>query len=349
MPVQHYSDKEWKVFLLVIIPYTITINFMLFGSCVFSTVAVTAMYTALTAVFFFASYLVFGLVAVFIQKRFPPYQDLFKRISIMLPAFYVMNIFLVIGFYRYYMHIIKPGCALRHDNFFWVLGFACFASTVITFLNEGAVNWSKWKSSVTETERLKNAYQKSKLYGLKGQINAHFLFNCFNSLSSLISEDEEKAEQFLNEMTKVHRYMLRTDDEQLVTLAEELRFAYSYLHLITARFGSAVQYKVKAADDHLEKLLPPLSLQVILENIIYSNAASKAQPLQLLINANEDHLEITNSIQSKFTTDDASLLEGIDNLITKYRLISVREVSVTETASERSIRLPLFNRKFQLL
>lgn len=349
MPVQHYSDKELKVFLWVIVPYTTIINLIAFGGCLSDSVANMAMYTTLTALYFFAGYLVFGLTAVIIQNRFPSYQNLFKRISIMLPVFYLMNLFLVIGFYGYYEYVIKPDCIIRRSNFFWVLGFACFASTVITFLNEGVSNWSKWKASVTETEQLKNAYQKSRLYGLKGQINAHFLFNCFNSLSSLISEDEQRAEQFLNEMTKVHRYMLRIDDEQLVTLEDELKFAYSYLYLITTRLGSAIQYEVNVPGDHLQRFLPPLSLQVILENIIYTNTASKAEPLRLVIASEHTHLKITNSVQNKIMTEDASLMEGVDNLITKYRLIGTEVVLVEESGLERTIRLPLFNQKFNLL
>jgi LytS/YehU family sensor histidine kinase len=107
----------------------------------------------------------------------------------------------------------------------WTILYACMMSTVITFINEGMANWQSWKDSLYENEKLKNAYQRSKLLGLKGQINPHFLFNCFNTLSGLIQEDEERAEQFLDEMIKVHRYLLRNDDEYLVCLQDEMKFA----------------------------------------------------------------------------------------------------------------------------
>lgn len=260
----------------------------------------------------------------------------------MLPVFYGMNILLVAGFYFYYgIQNLFP-CPTRAENFWWALAFGCFASTVITFLNEAAVNWSKWKQAVTETEQLKTAYQKSKLYGLKGQINPHFLFNCFNSLSSLIQDDEQEAERFLAEMTRVHRYMLRTDDEQLVSLDQELQFARSYLFLIKIRFGNAINVSINVQSGILEKQLPPLSLQVILENIIYANAAVKSSPLSLFIYNEKGNLIIKNSLQNKVLSNEVYFEEGLDNLIVKYRLLGGMEVNVQENADERMIILPLF-------
>lgn len=348
MAIKRYSDKEQTVFLWVILPYTIVINFLSLGECAFASVQKFFLYTGITAAYFFCGYFLFGLAGGFIHRKLPQSQDMFKRIALMLPVFYCMNILLMLGFFAVYDLVETGGCAPVKNKFLFVFLFGCFASTVITFLNEGVVNWSKWKNAVTETEQLKSAYQKSRLYGLKGQINPHFLFNCFNSLSSLISENEGQAELFLNEMTRVHRYLLRTDDEQLVELKEELKFARSYLHLISVRFGTAIQFEMSVPAELMEKQLPPLSLQVILENIIYTNIVSKSQPLYLLIGADKDQLVIRNSSQPKTMTEEGALLEGLDNLITKYRLMGQQEIQVDEKATERMIRLPLFNKTVSL-
>ncbi|MBS1752079.1 MAG: histidine kinase [Bacteroidetes bacterium] len=262
----------------------------------------------------------------------------------MLPLFYGMNVLLVAGLYFYYNRLNILLCPIQKDNFWWALGFGCFASTVITLLNEAAVNWSKWKSAVTETEQLNTAYQKSKLYGLKGQINPHFLFNCFNSLSSLIQEDEQQAERFLAEMTRVHRYMLRTDDDHLISLDQEINFAKSYLHLLKTRFGQAIHITVNVDSGVLQKQIPPLSLQVILENIIYTNSIIKASPLSLFICNEKDKLIVRNSIHQKVLNKVANLEEGLDNLIAKYRLLGGNEIQVLENTHERAISLPLFDK-----
>ena len=139
----------------------------------------------------------------------------------------------------------------------WAIVYGCIVSTALTFINEGVANWEEWKASLSETEKLKNAYRRSKLLGLKGQINPHFLFNCFNTLSGLIQENETKAEKFLDEMTKVHRYLLRSDDELLVPVAEELKFARSYLYLSKERFGNALEASITIDEALMQKLIPP--------------------------------------------------------------------------------------------
>lgn len=342
---RRYSDKELQVFLWVIVPYSISMNAIVFGECLFSDLKTFAIGFVLSVAYLFIAYAVFGLVAVLIQKRFPANSDLFRRVGVILPIFYVMNILLVTGLYAFYNFLEPFDCIPINNHLLWAIGFGCLSSTVITFLNEAIVNWDRWKTSVTETEQLKNSYQKTKLLGLKGQINPHFLFNCFNSLSSLIGEDEEKAEQFLDEMTKVHRYMLRGDDDQLVTLEEELKFVQSYLFLTDVRFGEAIKAKIEVGPSIRRKYLPPLSLQVILENVIYTNTASKLMPLKLAITDDGDNVIVRHSINTKISNDASGFEEGLDNLITKYRLLHVPDITVNETGIERIIILPLLEEK----
>jgi two-component system LytT family sensor kinase len=346
MALKRYSKKEPQIFLWVMLPYTSGLNAIIFGKCVLESLKLFVQSFFLSAIYLFIVYFVFGLVAVQVKKRFPANSDLFRRIGTMLPIFYVMNILLVTGLYAYHNLIKALPCEPNNQLFWWALVYCCIASTVITFLNEATSNWQSWKASVTETEQLKNAYQKSKLLGLKGQVNPHFLFNCFNSLSSLINDDEAEAEVFLNEMTKVHRYMLRGDDEQLVPLQEELKFVESYLYLTHARFGDAIQSNIEVTLKSRQELIPPLSLQVILENIIYSNTASKSEPLCISICCEDDHrLVIRNTVNLKTRKLDTEWEEGLDNLIKKYKLLNEPDVKIVESATEREIMLPLIIKK----
>jgi two-component system LytT family sensor kinase len=344
MQLNRYSNKEPILFLWFMVPYVFFMNWLLFGFCVFSSLKVFFTTFIFSLLYFALIYFMFGLVAVLIKKRFPGNSEFFKRILVMLPVFYLMNLVMIQGVYLFYQNISLTSCTPIRNNEWWITGFACFCSTVITFINEAMAGWEKWKDSVTETSRLHNTHHRSRLLVLKRQINPHFLFNCFNTLSSLINEDGQEAEKFLDEMTKVYRYLLKGDNEHLVTLADELHFIQSYLYLNKTRFGSALQISVAVNDNDMEKKLPPLSLQVILENIMYRNAFSKTNPLLTKIfSADNNTLIIQNNQQLKQTIDAADYEEGLDNLVKKYQLLNQPDVEILETATDRRIILPLIS------
>ena len=346
MALKRYSKQEPLVFLYVLVPYIFFMNLLIFGGCILFSMSVMLKAFAISTVYFSIIYAAFGFVAVRIQMQFNKAGELFKRIRVMLPIFYLMNIGAVHGVFFFYKVAGLIHCPVQPERLWWTILYACIMSTVITFINEGMANWEKWKNSLSEREKLTNAYQRSKLLGLKGQINPHFLFNCFNTLSGLIHEDEEKAEEFLDEMTKVHRYLLRGDDEYLVTLGDEMKFAKSYLSLIKARFGDAINIGINLSQDLLHKQIPPLSMQVILENIIYTNALNKKSPLTIKIfTKDNDKLVISHSIHVKIIVQNLSVDEGLDNLITKYRLLNARDVEIIETPMHREIVLRLFDDK----
>lgn len=334
------------VFVWVMAPYIIFLNMLMFGSCILDSLALFIKSFLYSGIFIIVIYFLFGLVATLIQKRFATAGELFKRIAVMLPVFYLMNGLAISAlFYLHHKLQVLP-CPPKPEMLLWCIMYACLMSTLITFINEGVANWEAWKSSITETEKIKNVYQRSKVLGLKGQINPHFLFNCFNTLSGLIQEDETKAEIFLNEMTKVHRYLLRSDDEMLVPLDMEIRFAASYLYLAKERFGDAITTTIDIDPAALEKRLPPLSMQVILENIIYTNALSKNNPLGISISSTgNNELAIANTIHEKIVVQNYDVDDGLDNLLNKYRVLNAGSIIIDEKEGKRILLLPLFNKK----
>jgi hypothetical protein len=346
MQLKRYSSKEPLIFVSFVIPYVVLINLLIFGACIFSSLTRFLQGFGLSTLYFTIIYSFFGVVAMLIRKRLPGDNELFKRVGIMLIIFYMMNIVTVQGVYLFYEKTGWLSCNTRRSMEWWTTGFGCIASTILTFLNEAAAGWEKWKTSITETSRLQSAYQRSRLLSLKRQVNPHFLFNCFNTLSSLISEDEKEAEKFLDEMTRVYRYLLKGDEEQLVPVKEELRFIQSYLYLNSTRFGSALQVDIKIREEDTEKKIPPLSLQVVLENIIYQNAFSKSSPMTISIYTNNKNaLVIKNTLHPKAVRDIMDYEEALDNLVNKYRLLYVPEVEVYETAQHRMIVLPLIDKE----
>lgn len=339
---KRYSKIEPKIFVWFMTPYTALINLLLFGSCIFGSFGRFFTYFGISVGYFAVIYSIFGVVAVLVKKRFPGDDELFRRIGIFLPLFCVMNLLTVQGIYLLYERLALTGCAVRRYMEWWVTGYGCLASAILTFINEAALGWEKWRNAMTETNRLQSAYQKSRLMSLRRQLHPHFLFNCFNTLSSLIQEDEAEAGRFLDELTKVYRYLLKGDEEQLVSLQEELKFIDSYLYLVKTRFGTALGVAVDVGPGESSKRIAPMSLLVVLENIIYRNVFSKTNPLQIGIRSDRRSLVIDNTLQPKPVTGDGfDQEEGLDDLVSKYRLLGRPEIEIHESPTRRSVIIPL--------
>jgi LytS/YehU family sensor histidine kinase len=165
-------------------------------------------------------------------------------------------------------------------------------------------------------------------------------------LSGLIQEDEVKAEKFLDEMTKVHRYLLRSGEELLVPLQMELKFAESYLYLARERFGESLKTAIAVDDAVLTKTMPPFSMQIILENILFSNALDRNDPLVIRISSFEDkYLSVTNSVHKKSSTQTEVADSAMDNLQRKYEILNEGRILIKETTEERVLLVPLFEKK----
>jgi len=346
MQFNRYSRIEPMIFIWFMLPYTVLVNLLLFGYCSFSSIAGFLLRLGISLLYFAAIYFIFGMAAMLVKTRFPGDHELFRRIGILLPLFCVMNLLTIQGVYLVYEKLPIGVCSVQRSMEWWVTGYGCLASAILTFVNEAALGWEKWKASMMETDRLNNAYQKSRLMSLKRQLHPHFLFNCFNTLSSLIQENEKEAEKFLDELTRVYRYLLKGAEEHLVSLGEELKFIDAYLYLVKTRFGPALEVEIRIDESDERKIIAPMSLLIVLENIIYRNAFSKSQPLRINIQTRIDgSLLIQNTLQPKpVTRDGPDQEEGLDDLIAKYRLLGGPEVAIRETTSCRSVYIPLIEK-----
>ena len=280
----HYTSMDYRIMLWVITPFSIILNSVIFGSLYFTDWRILLLGTAITFVAFSADFILCGFIAVALKERFPLEKQIGKRLTLMIVTFWTITILFLFSLFQGYEFVHFFGYTFNENGFVWSCIALGIMNVFLTFLHEGVARYESWKKSTTETEQLDKAYTQSRLMGLKSQVNPHFLFNSLNSLSSLISEDEVEAEKFLNEMSKVYRYMLRNDDETLVTLDTELKFIASYMYLLKARYGEGLQLVLDVIESAKAKMLPPLTLQVIIENTFTQNSISKSAPLKIFIN-----------------------------------------------------------------
>lgn len=190
-----------------------------------------------------------------------------------------------------------------------------------------------------EIIQLKQAQLAAKLSSLKEQLSPHFLFNTLNTLSTLTQEQSVKS--YVLELANVYRYVLQYKDIDTATVQQELDFIESYMYIVKARLEEAIDISINVSKKARNKKIPPLTLQLLVENAIKHNIASASRQLSIKIESNgEDFLSISNNLQLKKSVSYSNGI-GLDNVMQRYRLLFHREISIEQDASSFTVKLPL--------
>ncbi|HMQ01189.1 MAG TPA: histidine kinase, partial [Cyclobacteriaceae bacterium] len=196
-----------------------------------------------------------------------------------------------------------------------------------------------WRELAINAEKLKRESLASKYESLKSQVNPHFLFNSLNALSNLVYEDQDMAVKFIKQLSEVYRYVLDTRTKELVTLQEELEFLNAYLFLQNIRFGSNL--KINNRLKNSENFVPPLVLQLLIENAIKHNIISSEQPLEIELLVEGDFLIVSNNLQKRDVMREESSGFGLDSIKQRYEYLSGKQVEVIEQDGKYMVKLPL--------
>jgi sensor histidine kinase YesM len=220
-----------------------------------------------------------------------------------------------------------------------VVGFS--VNLIFETLYEADYVLEKYKESAEEKDAMQQMAMQQEFDTLKSQVNPHFLFNCFNTLSSLIGEDKVKAEAFLNELSKVYRYLLQSNDDGLSTLQHEIQFVHSYYNLLQTRHGDAIQLKMEIDKRYELYLLPSLSLQLLIENVVKHNVVSKNAPLEIdIFTIAGNKLVINNNLIRRVVKAPSNKV-GLQNIKAKYILLKQAGFQVMEDERNFTVVLPL--------
>jgi sensor histidine kinase YesM len=337
----NYSSKERLIGFIIIPPVSIVLNIVIFGTGYFSGWYNFLVPSLITLAVVALVYILCGMVAVLLQNRFPKYSQTFKRIGLGILSYIIIMLAAITTLFYGYDYIGFPGLRVRMDNYPWTVVVGAICNLLATSFNEGAAFFEKWRKVVDEAEQLKRENLQSQLEGLKGQVNPHFLFNSLNSLSSLISDDPDKAEKFLDEMSKVYRYLLRTNEDGLTTLEAEMQFIHSYFHLLKTRYGDGLDMETIIDERFCTYQLPPLTLQMLVENAVKHNMILKDYPLKILImTTNSGKLVVSNNLQRKDRMVSSNKV-GLTNIVNKYRLMKQEEITVRDDGKEFAVVVPL--------
>jgi sensor histidine kinase YesM len=214
---------------------------------------------------------------------------------------------------------------------------ACFITNIyeIIFLNQ------EREYSQTRVEQLNIAKAQAELEALKNQIDPHFIFNSLNTLSFLITRDPQNARLYNDTLAKVYRYILSNKDKDLVLLREEIEFISNYFYLLKIRFADAISMVIEITDLSSEDyLIPPISVQALIENAIKHNEFNDRLPLTINISISSNYVIVRNIINPKNYAAPTSKI-GLGNLDNRYKLITKRNIIIENNFKSFTVKLPI--------
>jgi sensor histidine kinase YesM len=341
MKVDHLT-KTFSWLLVTLGPaFAIALNFVLFGRNYLSSAGIFLLATVCTLLIGLLLSRVHIGLSNWLRKRLgvnlsPGRRALVQIIFMLITAAFVTAIF----FGYHWAHF--PGYTFRIDNYGWALLVGFTADLIGSAFNEAIYSQQEWRRTQLEKEQLEKLHLQSQLEVLKNQVNPHFLFNSLNSLSSLIADDPGKAELFVDKLSTVYRYILLHNGSDWVDLQTELAFIRAYFHLLQTRYGEGVQLKISVTDSQAELLLPPLTLQLLVENAVKHNVVHKDKPLFIeIVSIGERELVITNNLQRKAKHLVLSHGVGLKNIAERYHIANAGPVSIEEENDHFTVKLPL--------
>ena len=293
---------------------------------------------------------VFGLVAIlffgitvkviddFLDRRYPFERNIFLRITLQFIITFVVLITFRLANYHWLMRMMpfKMSKELWYSSFavnlFMVLSVILFIFGFHFFRQ-----WKEQKLIAAELEKDKALVQYD---NLKNQLNPHFLFNTLSSLNSLIFENPQLASEFLQQLSKVYRYVLENKEKNLVTLGTEIKFVKHYVQLLKARFEEGIDVRFEVAEPDLSKGVAPVTLQLLIENAIKHNTTQKSAPLDIHIFCEDNFLVVKNPVQKKQAIETSNG-QGLENLKNLYHYLSERAVIVEESADCFTVKIPM--------
>lgn len=336
-------DRNDLLIMVLNYPVLVLANYLLLGERYFrdggllvrATLVATALYVMLSTL------LDFGMK--YLRQVYPHIGQSTRRIVLSVSFYAVLTagfvwllvaVFEALGF--------QPDWAVVR----WIL-LVGFASNVLSAgIHEAIYSHRRWQESIVNELKLRDLAQRQQLDVLKQQINPHFLFNSLNILDALIDDEPAQARQFLEELASVYRYLLRanraTDREQPLTpLAAELDFIRSYFHLLKTRYGHGLHLDLRVGERFQDHQLPPLTLQLLVENAVKHNVVLPEEPLTIEILTEENgHLVVQNNLQRRPQRVRSNGV-GLTNILAQYQLLGQPAPAISDDGGRFAVVLPL--------
>lgn len=258
-------------------------------------------------------------------------------------AFLVLPlVFIFTYFFSFYLNRAACPSILEAKAYFWNMSAKGFVISLLIISYEIIKHYIRNAvQSARETEIIQKELIAARFEGLKNQVNPHFLFNSFSVLSSLVETDSKKAVEFISKLSDMYRYILENDERMLVSISEELAFLDDYIFLLEMRHAEGIVIQKNLSSKNLKTMIPPMSLQILVENAVKHNAFSPEDPLVITIhNEGEKFIVVENKKREKNDLVHSTGI-GLKNLSKRLALTLKKGLEVVEDSKMFRVKLPI--------
>ncbi|MCW3467185.1 sensor histidine kinase [Chitinophaga nivalis] len=230
--------------------------------------------------------------------------------------------------------------SFREVSYNMNFGLFMFYLLILTF--NGIIFYYKgWKEYQIKTERLMRENIQAKYDALRNQIDPHFFFNSLSVLTNLVYKSADLSAEYITQLAKIYRYILDKKFDNLVTIETELDFLDSYLFLIGIRHPDSIRFVAEVEEKVKDRgMIPPATLQMLVENAIKHNRFSTNEPLLIKVKSEGGFLLVSNPLRKK-TIPEISSGIGLDNIRKRYELASNMSIEVQDTDEVFVVKIPI--------
>ena len=342
--------KQWATFdrfdfliFLLNYPAQIVGNYLIFGSAYVQNFTLFWHATLITGSSALIAFVFLTLWMKYMRFRYGATDQFGQRLIYSMLVYVATTIVLILSVYWLYDYLGYP---YRPETIPWMLLIGMVTNIISTGCHESIFTYNQLRESTQREFTFKQLHMQQQMDALKQQVNPHFLFNSLNSLLALIRKSPEQAETFTEELSSVYRYVLRANrgegpDQNLTDLASELDFVHSYAHLLQTRYGNGFELSIQVDQRYGRYQLPPLTLQLLIENAVKHNIVMTSKPLRVEIQTDElANLHVRNNLQQK-KQGVISNGVGLANIMAKYEMLGQARPSVREESGQFVVALPL--------
>lgn len=338
--MHNYNNRKNRLLISFILGTPSYAVFALIRNFPFSNITYYAFleYGLTASVAFFVIFELQQLQSKYLNVRVPWESQTRFRLAIEL----VSNLLItsVVTFLAYaFLYSVIWEMKLFLPSIFLYISLVYFVSlSFIAFVNVAPLI-ANWKASLVKAELLEKQTAEAKLEALRVQLSPHFFFNNLSILNGLVEQHPTRAKGFIAKLSDVFRYILAHKNDELVTLTEELKFIHDYVFLLKSRFEEKIMCEIDVLNDK-DFLIPPVTLQQLIENAVKHNEASYNKPLAIQLFLEGEYLVVTNTIQKiKMTVSSSGI--GLENIKQRFALLTDREVLFSTENGLFTVKLPL--------